>query len=119
MNEITRHQSNQRLARVVTHGGVAYLSGVTATDPSGDIADQTRDVLAKIDAHLASVGSDRSRLLSVQIWLRDIEADFAGMNTVWEAWLPPGAAPARATCEARLASAALRVEILVTAALAG
>lgn len=114
--EIQRFQSTRRLSRVVIHNHVAYVAGVTATDTSGDIGAQTADVLAKIDGYLASVGTSRDKLLSVQIWLKDIERDFAGMNVVWEAWIPEGAVPTRATCEARLASPALLVEIIVTAA---
>jgi enamine deaminase RidA (YjgF/YER057c/UK114 family) len=83
----------------------------------GDIGQQTADVLAKIEQHLASVGSSRNKLLSAQIWLKDIERDFAGMNRVWESWIPEDAVPARATGEARLASPAMLVEIIVTAAL--
>lgn len=115
-DNIQRYQSNQRLSRVVVHNGTVYLAGVTASDRSGDIGAQTADVLAKIDDYLASVGSNRSRLLSVQIWLRDIARDFAGMNEAWGAWVPQDAVPARATCEAKLASPELLVEIIVTAA---
>ncbi|MCO4891577.1 MULTISPECIES: RidA family protein [Cupriavidus] len=116
MSNIQRFQSTKRLSRLVVHNGVVYVAGVTATDPSGDIGAQTRDVLEKIDGYLASVGSDRSRLLSAQIWLKDIDQDFAGMNAAWEAWIPEDAVPTRATCEARLARPELLVEIIVTAA---
>jgi enamine deaminase RidA (YjgF/YER057c/UK114 family) len=74
-------------------------------------------VLARIDALLNEAGSDRSRLLTATVYLRDI-ADFAAMNAVWEAWMPAGAAPARTTVEARLAAPDLRVEITVVAAAA-
>ncbi|WP_418317208.1 RidA family protein [Piscinibacter sakaiensis] len=114
--DIQRHQSNQRLSRIVVHNNTVYLAGVTASDRSGDIGAQTADVLAKIDGYLESVGSSRSRLLSAQIWLRDIERDFAGMNEAWAAWIPQDAVPTRATCEAKLASAELLVEIIVVAA---
>lgn len=114
--EIQRFQSTRRLSRVVIHNNTVYIAGVTASQTTGDIGAQTADVLAKVDDYLASVGSDREKLLSVQIWLKDIERDFAGMNAVWESWIPEGAVPARATCEARLASPALLVEIIVTAA---
>jgi enamine deaminase RidA (YjgF/YER057c/UK114 family) len=43
-------------------------------------------------------------------------AKFAEMNTVWDAWLSPGNAPARATVEAKLASLDYVVEIMVVAA---
>ena len=107
MNDIVRKDSNERLSRIVIHGNTVYVAGVTA---------QTRDVLAKIDGYLARADSDKTRLLSVQIWLKDIERDFAGMNAVWAEWAPANALPTRATCEAKLASPDLLVEIIVTAA---
>lgn len=113
MNPITRIESNQRLSRAVIHNGTVYLAGMTAGDTSEDIAGQTRQVLAKIDAMLAQAGTDKSRLLSAQIWLKNIQTDFKGMNSVWDAWTAPGCAPARATVEAALASAAILVEIAV------
>lgn len=115
--EIQRFQSTRRLSRVVLHNGTVYVAGVTASRTAGDIGEQTADVLAKIDQYLASVGSGRDKLLSVQIWLKNIERDFTGMNVVWESWIPENAVPTRATCEARLASSDLLVEIIVTAAL--
>jgi enamine deaminase RidA (YjgF/YER057c/UK114 family) len=117
MSEIQRYQSNARLSRLVVHNSIVYVAGVTATDCSGDAQAQTADILAKVDGYLASVGTNKSRLLSAQIWLQDIQRDFAGLNAAWEKWIPPGAAPARATCEARLALPEFRVEIVVTAAL--
>ncbi|MBO9330790.1 hypothetical protein A6B37_15555 [Achromobacter sp. HZ01] len=115
MTDIVRKDSNQRLSRIVIHGETVYLAGVTSS-AAGGIAEQTRDVLAKIDGYLAQAGTDKSRLLSVQIWLKDIDRDFAGMNAVWAEWAPSQAMPARATCEAKLAAPELLVEIIVTAA---
>lgn len=117
MSDIQRYDSNARLSRIVVHNSVVYVAGVTATDRSGDAQAQTADILAKIDGYLASVGTNKSRLLSVQIWLQDIERDFTGLNAAWAAWIPDDAMPTRATCEAKLAAPDLRVEIIVTAAL--
>ncbi|CAN7574539.1 RidA family protein [Variovorax sp. LjRoot84] len=117
MSDIQRYDSNARLSRIVVHNSVVYVAGVTATDRSGDAQAQTADILAKIDGYLASVGTNKSRLLSVQIWLQDIERDFTGLNAAWAAWIPADAMPTRATCEAKLAAPDLRVEIIVTAAL--
>lgn len=115
MHDIIRKDTTERLARVVIHGDTVYVAGVTSA-VSGGITQQTRDVLKKIDGYLAQANTDKSRLLSVQIWLKDIDRDFAGMNAVWAEWVPPAALPTRATCEAKLAAPELLVEIIVTAA---
>lgn len=120
MTDIQRHHTNARMSKIVCHGGLVYLCGQTAKgSPSaeGDIAAQTAEVLSRIDALLAEAGSDRTRLLTVTICLRDI-ADFAAMNVVWEAWLAgkQASAPARTTVEAALATQSLRVEMTAVAA---
>lgn len=116
MRDITRKETVAgKLSRVVIHGDTVYIAGVTSS-AAGGIVEQTRDVLRKIDGYLAEGGTDKTRLLSAQIWLKDIERDFQGMNTAWAEWVPEHALPARATCEAKLASPDLLVEIIVTAA---
>ncbi|WP_321812845.1 MULTISPECIES: RidA family protein [unclassified Burkholderia] len=116
MSDIQRYETNRRLSRVVVHDGIAYLAGVTSAIRDGDITTQTKSVLDIIDARLASVGSSKEKILSAQIWLKDINADFAAMNAVWEAWVPEGA-PARATGEIKLAASSLLIEVIVTAAI--
>jgi Putative translation initiation inhibitor, yjgF family len=113
---IQRIDSNERLSRIVIHSGIAYISGVTSSTLEDDIEAQTRDVLAKIDAYLTQAGTDKSKLLTAQIWLKDIERDFAGMNKVWAQWIDRNHVPTRATCEAKLARPELLVEIIVSAA---
>ena len=103
------------MSEVAVHNGVAYLAGQVAEDGSQDITGQTRQVLAAIDALLARVGSDKSKILMTQIFLADL-ADFAGMNSVWEAWVVAGHTPPRATVQAALAKPEWKVEIVVTAA---
>ncbi len=115
MANITRLDSNERLSRVVIHGDTIYVAGITAS-VKGDIVAQSRDVFSKIDAHLAAAGSDKRHLLTVQIWLKDIKADFAGMNSVWAEWAPKDALPTRATGEVQLAAPDLLVEVIVSAA---
>lgn len=114
---IDRIASNPRLSGAVVHGGLVYLSGQVPADRSLDCAGQTADVLSKIDELLAEAGTDKSRILSAQIWLKDIAKDFAAMNEVWADWLPDGCAPARATIQAPLASPEVLVEIMLTAAI--
>lgn len=103
------------MSDVVIHNGVAYLAGKVPRNMDGDIAAQTQDVLATIDALLQQAGTTKDRILRAEIYLKDI-AQWADMNKVWDAWIPPGAAPARATVEARMARPECLVEIVITAA---
>ncbi|MDJ0779380.1 MAG: RidA family protein [Gammaproteobacteria bacterium] len=112
---ITRHHTGQRMSQVVVHGDTIYLAGQVAADPAADVQEQTRQVLQKIDDLLAEAGSDKTRILSAQVWLASI-GHFAQMNEIWDAWVPEGHAPARACIEARLATPDLLVEIGIIAA---
>jgi len=118
MNPIRRIETGPRLSKVVIHNGTVYIAGLTAVNRDGDAKAQTEDILGQLNKHLEMAGTDRTKLLSAQIWIADMARDFDLMNAAWEAWIPAGAAPARATCQAMLASPAIRVEIVVTAALA-
>jgi len=112
---INRHHIDQRMSQIVTHGDTVYLAGQVANDFNVSITVQTEQVLQIIDALLGEVGSDKSKILSAQIWLANI-GHFAEMNQVWDAWVPEGSAPARACIEARLASPDWLVEIGIVAA---
>ncbi|MGH8675755.1 MAG: RidA family protein [Burkholderiales bacterium] len=112
---IQRHNVGKRLSELVIHNGTLYLAGEVPDDLSKDITGQTEEVLAKIDKLLALGGSDKSKLLSAQIFLPDMK-DFAGMNAAWEKWVVPGQTPARATIEAKLANPGYKVEIMCVAA---
>ena len=112
---IKRLDVGARMSEVAVHNGVAYLAGQVAEDGSQDIAGQTRQVLAAIDALLARVGSDKSKILMTQIFLADL-ADFPGMNSVWDAWVVPGQTPPRATVQAALAKPEWKIEVVMTAA---
>ena len=113
---IQRHNIGKRLSEAVVHGNTVYLAGEVPDDTSKDIAGQTEEVLAKIEKLLKSVGSDKTKILSAQIFLPDM-ADFGGMNIAWEKWVVEGHTPARATIEAALANPAYKVEIMCIAAL--
>jgi enamine deaminase RidA (YjgF/YER057c/UK114 family) len=113
---ITRYQPGKRLSAAVKHNNTLYLAGQVANDPNASVEAQTKDILAQIDALLAEAGSDKSKLLMVNIYLPNM-ADFAAMNTAWDAWVDKQNLPARATIEARLADPNLRVEISAIAAL--
>ena len=113
---IKRLHSGARMSQAVIYNGLAYLAGQVAKDADTDVADQTRQILATIDALLAEAGSDKTRILTATIYLVDM-ADFAAMNGIWDAWVVAGSTPARATVEASLATPKYKIEIMVVAAL--
>jgi enamine deaminase RidA (YjgF/YER057c/UK114 family) len=112
---IQRFHVGPRLSDMVIHGETIYLAGQVADDTSADIGGQTKQVLSAIDKLLAEAGSNKTKILSVTIYIADM-ADFAGMNAVWESWVPSGHTPARATVEAKMAKPTYKVEMQVIAA---
>ena len=116
MPQIVRKHTNARMSQLVIHNGIAYLAGQVGAE-GASVTEQTKAVLASIDALLAEAGTDKTNLLTAQIWLSDIGTQFAEMNAVWDAWVPEGCAPARWTGEAKLATPDYHVEIIVTAAI--
>ena len=114
--KIERHETGPRMSKAVIHGDTVYLAGIVADSPKDkSIAEQTSSILSQIDGFLAMVGTNKTKLLSANIWITDM-ANFAEMNLVWDAWVSPGNTPARATVEAKLASPDYKVEIRVVAA---
>jgi len=113
---IERIEPGKRLSQAVAFGNLVFLAGQVALDkPGASMAEQTKNVLDRIDALLAEAGTDKSKILQATIWITDMRR-FDEMNAVWDAWVPEGCAPARATVEARLASPDYCVEIMVVAA---
>jgi enamine deaminase RidA (YjgF/YER057c/UK114 family) len=117
---IERRNVGPRLSDLVIYapppaGRLVFLAGQVAEDRDADIAGQTRSVLAQIDRLLTEAGTDKRHILSATIYLADMD-DYAAMNRIWDAWVPQGDPPARATVEARLAHPAFRVEIQLVAA---
>jgi enamine deaminase RidA (YjgF/YER057c/UK114 family) len=111
---IRRIDSNARLAQALIHNNIVYTSGqVGALGESA--AAQTTAILSSIDKLLAAAGTDKTKIIQAIIWLADIE-DFDEMNIVWDKWVDPDSPPARATGEVRLSDPAIKVEIIVTAA---
>ncbi|NDW34635.1 RidA family protein [Salipiger sp. PrR007] len=119
MRDITRIETDPRRSRAVVYNGVVYVGGMTAEDRSLDIAGQTKQTLEKIEGYLEKAGTDKSRILTAQIWIKDLERDFAAMNEVWNAWTAPNAAPTRATAQCEMGAPDVLVEIIVTAATKG
>ncbi len=114
---IKRINPGPRMSPAVVHNGIAYLAGQVAQSAAGkSVGEQTKDILSIIDGLLEQAGTDKSKLLTTNIWLSDIST-FAEMNAVWDGWVSPGNTPARATVEAKLAAPQFTVEIMVTAAI--
>jgi enamine deaminase RidA (YjgF/YER057c/UK114 family) len=113
--DIHRIETLPRLSRAVVHNGVVYLAGLLADNPEGSVEEQTQNILTKMEGFLAKAGSDKTRVLSATVWLRDIQ-DAPLMNTVWEAWVPPGCAPARSCVQSLPGRPGYSVEIALTAA---
>jgi enamine deaminase RidA (YjgF/YER057c/UK114 family) len=104
------------MSKAVIHGNTVYLAGQVADAAKGkSVGEQTKDILQQIDSILAEAGTDKTKILSTNIWLADIST-FAEMNAEWDAWIVPGATPARATVESKLAAPAYTVEIMMTVA---
>ena len=115
MSEMIRIDQSARRSRALVHNGIAYLSGQVPDDRTQDVAGQTRQVLAKVDELLAQAGTDKSRVLSAQIWLKTMD-DFTAMNEVWDAWVEPGRTPTRCCGKVELNDPACRVEVTMVAA---
>jgi enamine deaminase RidA (YjgF/YER057c/UK114 family) len=113
---IQRIKPGPRMSGAVVHGNTVYLAGQVASTAAGQsVAEQTKDILGIIDGLLAEAGTDKTKLLMVNIWLTDMST-FQEMNAAWDAWVPPGHTPGRATVEAKLAAPQFKVEIAVIAA---
>ena len=114
--EIQRLHVGKRLSETAIHNGTVYLAGQIAEDTTQDIDGQMREVLSHVDRLLMEAGSDKSCLLTCQIFISSMD-HFTGMNAVWDEWVAQGHTPPRATVEAKLANPACLVEVCVTAAL--
>ncbi|MDM7255486.1 MAG: RidA family protein [Paracoccus sp. (in: a-proteobacteria)] len=115
MSDIKRIETGSRMSQAVIANGFVFLAGQVGK-PGTSVTEQTTAILAQIDRLLAEAGTDKTRIVSAQIWVADM-ADFAEMNAVWDAWVPQGHTPARATGESALATPDYKVEIIVTAVL--
>ncbi len=111
---IRRIGTGARMSDIVIHGNTVYLSGQVGA-PGESVTSQTKSILATIDSLLAQAGTDKTQIVQAIIWLADMST-FQEMNAVWDAWVPQGNTPARATGEAKLATADYKVEIIITAA---
>lgn len=114
---IKRIESGARMSKAVVHGNTVYLAGQVADKAKGkSVGEQTTEILSIIDGLLEKAGTDKTKILSVNIWLPDMST-FGEMNAVWDTWVIAGQTPARATVESKLAAPDYKVEIAVIAAI--
>ena len=114
---LKRINPGKRMSAAVIHNGMAYLAGFVAENTKGQsVLEQTKDILAQIDAVLKQAGSDKFNIVKANIWLTDMNM-FGQMNEAWDGWVAAGATPARATVESKLAAPGYDVEIMVEAAI--
>jgi enamine deaminase RidA (YjgF/YER057c/UK114 family) len=113
MSRIIRTEAQANFSRAVEYHGFVFTQGLVPRDADAGFEAQVADVLAQIDEVLEHHGTDNTRLLQAQVWLRDM-ADRQSFNAAWSAWLPEGHAPARALVQAALADPRWRLEIMIT-----
>lgn len=114
---IKRLHANKRMSQVVVHDKFVFLSGQVGEDLKGDIEKQTKETLISIERLLGEVGTDKTRILSATIYLKNIQQNFETMNSIWDTWLPEGVTPARTTVEATMCEPELLIEISIIASL--
>lgn len=111
---VQRYKIGPRMSQGVQSQGLLFTSAQVANDFKVDAAEQTRQVLAKIDGLLAEAGSGKERVLQATILLSSME-HYAAMNAVWDAWVAPGAPPTRLCYETKFSLTTILVEIAVVA----
>ena len=113
---VTRLHVGPRLSQAVIHGQTIYLTGCIADRTKGrSVREQMREILATIDLSLAEAGSEKTKILSAHVHLAKI-ATYGEMNAEWDAWIPEGHTPARATFESKLPISGTSVMLVCVAA---
>lgn len=114
---LDRVNVSKRWSDCVIHSGATVYCCEVANNVPATIEDQTKQVLSQLEAVLTKVGSSKEHLLTVTIYLTDIQSDKAAFDAIWDEWLVAGTAPVRACVQAQLATKEYKVEIQATAAL--
>lgn len=112
---VQRLHVEKRFSEIAISGNLVHLAGQLASDTSLDIRGQTKQTLDIIDRFLADAGTDKSQIMSVTIYLKDIEKDYAAFNEIWDLWVSDIQALPRTCVEAKLYSPQVLVELTVVA----
>ena len=113
---IIRKQKNDRMSRIVEHNGTIYFAGIVSDDKTLDIKGQASRAIQIAQERFDEANTNKDNLLRAEIFVKDIDRDFAGFNEIWDAWVSKENPPTRACVEANMASEATLVEIIFTAA---
>lgn len=112
---IQRMHVSKRFSEIAISGQLVHLAGQLASDLNLDIKGQTQQTFDIIDQFLADAGTDKSHIMSVTIYLKNIEQDYAAFNEVWDAWVANIEALPRTCVEAKLYDPKVLVELTVVA----
>jgi enamine deaminase RidA (YjgF/YER057c/UK114 family) len=116
-NEIVRIDTKDTYSEIVIHNNTIYLSGqVPWKFEDYDIVTQCDEVFKSIDTQLERVKSDKTKIVSLRIYMRKPE-DYESMNLSFKKWMPIGYAPSRATiCDVKFPNPKWQIEVVVVAA---
>lgn len=111
--------ARSRGSQITVHNGTVYFAATPDRpfDPGASITVQTQQMLKRVDERLALAGSDKSRILAAHVMISDMRF-FADMNAVWDEWVDQDSPPVRACGAANLGSPDMKVEVIITAAVA-
>lgn len=112
---IIRKEVNSRMSKIVEHNGIIYFAGIVPDDITLDIKGQTKRVIEMAEEKFVAAGTNKEMLLRAEIYVKDINKDFADFNEIWDAWVSKENPPARACVEANMSSPNTLVEIIFTA----
>lgn len=112
---VQRLHVEKRFSEIAISGNLVHLAGQLASDTRLDIKGQTQQTLDIIDRFLADAGTDKSHIMSVTIYLKDIEKDYAKFNEVWDTWVSDIQALPRTCVEAKMYTPDVLVEMTVVA----
>lgn len=107
--KIDRYDVDNRFTNVATVGNLVFMSGQVGSGES--IEEQTISALEELTLALNKAGSDKSRILEITIWLKDIGRDYHAMNMIYDKWIVKDKPPCRACVQAELYSPSCLVEV--------
>lgn len=105
-----------RSSSIAIVNGTAHMTVIPPLPllPDMSAAEQTTAIFAEIERRLEKIGSNKSRIAHITIWLSDL-AYFGDVTKVWNSWVDPEHPPVRACARVELANKNLKVEMIVVA----